>query len=345
LVEPLYTQEDVQQTIDQMVGVQYGETLELGDGVTVEFRDAGHILGSAVTLLTMKRGEKQVRLGFTGDLGRKQMPILKDPVPMGDVDYLISESTYGGRVHDPIEGMEKSLEATIRKTADRRGKIIVPAFSVGKTQEFIYALSRLYDAKKVPLIPVFVDSPLAVNATGIFRRHPECFDDETIKILMENEDPFGFGRLTYIRDVEESKRLNDRTEPCVIISASGMCEAGRILHHLANNIEDARNTVLIIGYMAEHTLGRRLVEKHEEVKIFGDIYKRRAEVVVLNSFSAHAGQDELLSYISAIDKRRLKKIFLVHGELREAEQLATQLQELGHRDVTIPARGQKVELF
>lgn len=343
-IEPMYTEANVDQTIQQMRGFQYGESIEVVGGVKVEFIDAGHILGSAVMRLEIDEHGKKTTLGFTGDLGRKHMPILRDPDPMGNVDFLISESTYGGRVHDPIQGMERSLAEVIERTVQRGGKIIVPAFSVGKTQEFIQVLFRLNESGKFPGLPIYVDSPLAVNATDVFRSHPECFDDETLSILMGSEDPFGFGRLRYVRDVNESKSLNDRKESCIIISASGMCEAGRILHHLANNVGDERNTILIIGFMAEHTLGRRLVEKQEEIKIFGDMFARRAEVVVLNSFSAHAGQDELLNYISAMDKRILKDVFLVHGELKQAQLLRDKLTEGGLKRVHIPARGEKAEL-
>jgi len=341
LVEPLYSLEDVEQTLAQMQGIAYRSKTGIAQGVEVEFFDAGHILGSAVTVVDIIENGTTTKLGFTGDLGRKQMPLLKDPEHIDDVDILISESTYGGRVHDPISGMEQSLLEVMKRTLDRGGKIIVPAFSVGKTQEFLYILFRLSDDGMLPKIPIFVDSPLAVNATEVFRSHPECFDEETSKYILGHEDPFGFGRLKYIRDVEESKKLNDVKESCMIISASGMCEGGRILHHLANNIEDARNTILLIGYMAEHTLGRRLVERQAEVRIFGETFARRAEVVILNSFSAHAGQDELLAYIGALDHRRLKDVFLVHGELAQAQQLSEKLKERGLSKVHIPERGEQ----
>lgn len=344
-VEPMYTGADVDQTIEQMKGFQYGEPIEVVEGITVEFFDAGHILGSAVMRLTVEERGKKTVLGFTGDLGRKNMPILRDPESMGDVEYLISESTYGGKIHDPIQGMKGSLTEVLERTIHRGGKIIVPAFSVGKTQDFLHVLFHVKESGRFPDLPIYVDSPLAVDATDVFRSHPECFDDETLAILMGSEDPFGFRRLRYIRDVNESKRLNDVKEPCVIISASGMCEAGRILHHLANNIEDERNTILIIGYMAEHTLGRRLVERQPEVRIFGDVFPRKAEVVVLNSFSAHAGQDELVNYIGALDRRLLKRLFLVHGELQQAQALQKKLEEQGIHPVHIPARGERTELI
>jgi len=342
-VEALYTSEDVEQTIAQMKGVRYRQKVQVADGFWITFFDAGHVLGSAVTLIEVMESGKTNRLGFTGDLGRKNMPILKDPEPIGDVEIMISESTYGARVHEPIVGMEERLSQVIRRTIDRGGKVIVPAFSVGKTQEFLYVLFSLNDTGRLPAVPIFVDSPLSVNATEVFRLHPECFDKETNQYIMQDEDPFGFGRLKYVRSVDESKKLNDLHEPCIIIASSGMCEAGRILHHLANNIDDPHHTILVIGYMAEHTLGRRIVERQPVVRIFGEAFQLRSEVAILNAFSAHAGQDELVGYISAVDRKALKKIFLVHGELQQAEALSAKLSEAGFESVHIPGRGEKAE--
>ncbi|TSA15625.1 MBL fold metallo-hydrolase [bacterium] len=343
-VEPLYTSEDVEQTVAQMVAVRYGQPIEIAEGVTVSFSDAGHVLGSAVTRIETKEAGRTKVIGFSGDMGRKNMPILKDPESIGDVDVWISESTYGGRIHEPIVGMEQRLMEVIQKTLDRKGKLIVPAFSVGKTQEFLYVLFTLNDAGKLPSIPIFVDSPLSVNTTEVFKMHPECFDKETLQYILQKEDPFGFGRLKFIRSVEESKKLNDLDEPCMIIASSGMCEGGRILHHLANNIENPKHTILVIGFMAEHTLGRRIVERQPQVKIFGEIHPLRAEVAILNSFSAHAGQDELVGYAQSMDKSRVKQTFLVHGELAQAQQLSQKLSEAGYGNIAIPARGDTVEI-
>lgn len=344
LVEPLYTPEDVGQTVNQMVGVRYHQKVEVADGITITFFDAGHVLGSAVTLIEVREGEKTRTIGFTGDLGRKNMPILKDPEPLGDVDFWISESTYGGRIHEPVTGMEDKLIGILKRTIDRGGKLIVPAFSVGKTQEFLYVLFTLNDSGRLPSVPIFVDSPLSVNTTEVFKTHPECFDKETLDYLLSNEDPFGFGRLKYVKSVGESKKLNDINEPCVIIASSGMCEAGRILHHLANNIGDPRHTILVVGFMAEHTLGRRIVERDSQIKIFGEYHPLNAEVAIMNSFSAHAGQDELVDYTRTIDKRKLKHTFLVHGELTQAEELKGKLAEAGYDRISIPARSDGVEL-
>ncbi|MGB2867891.1 MAG: MBL fold metallo-hydrolase [Bacteroidota bacterium] len=342
--EPLYTPEDVREAMGQFVSVGYHQPRIVSDGMTARFADAGHILGSAVTLLEVNEKGSTRKLGFTGDLGRKNTPILKDPEYLESVDALISESTYGGRVHEPIAGTKELLLGVIRRTIDRGGKVVIPAFSLGRTQELLYNLFELFDEGILPVIPIYVDSPLATNATGVFRMHPECFDDETLHYLRQHEDPFGFGRVVYVRSVEESKKLNERNTPCIIIAASGMCEAGRILHHLANTVEDARNTVMIVGYQAEHTLGKRLVEKQPEVKIFGELHTLRAEVTVMNSFSAHAGQDELVEFAATLDKKQLKKVFLVHGELSQAEQLAAKLKEKDMRSVWIPERGEKAEV-
>jgi len=345
LVQPLYDVVDVTTAMSQIISINYEQLVQVTDGVTVKFFDAGHILGSAVTVLEVDEHGKKKKIGFTGDLGRKNAPIIRDPQPLGSVDVLISESTYGGKNHDPVSGMKDSLCQVIQRTSDRGGKVIIPSFSVGRTQELAYLLSELFDEGRLPVVPIYVDSPLAVNASDIFRSHTECFDQETLNYLHADKDPFGFNRLTYVRSVDESKKLNDLHSPCVIISASGMCEGGRIVHHLANNIENPKNTILIVGYQAEHTLGRRIVEKQSEVSIFGEIHKLNAEVEVLNSFSAHAGQDELVEYITAVDQSQLKKLFLVHGELGQIEKLSAKLKETHVKEeIYIPTTGEKFEM-
>ncbi len=341
--EPLYGESDVDKTMGAFVSIPYRRDFGIADGVNMRFSDAGHILGSAITVLDIRDQGKNIRVGFTGDLGRKNMPILRDPETIGDIDILISESTYGGRIHEPPHDMAASLLAVVQKTVDRGGKVIIPAFSLGRTQELVYTLFRLFDEGKLPAVPVYVDSPLAVNATDVFRMHPECFDAETLQYIRQKEDPFSFGRLTYVRSVEDSKKLNAKRDPCVIMAGSGMCEGGRILHHLANGVGESRNTILIVGFMAEHTLGRRLVERTPEIKVFGEPYALKAEVAVLNSFSAHAGQDELSSFVRTIDAKRLKNVFLVHGEVEQAEQLKGTLEQSGYRNIQIPARGQRAE--
>lgn len=346
-VSPLYTRQDVEETLPLLQGVDYSETFDVIEGIQCRYEDAGHMLGSASVALTLKEGTQTCHLAFTGDLGRPGLPILRDPVFIGDeAQYLISESTYGGRLHAPVAEMDQQLLDPIQRAVQRRGKIIIPGFAVGRTQELVYMLHKLSVEGKIDYLPVFVDSPLSVNVTEVFRRHPECFDEETRAILAQprDNDPFGFERLTYIRDVEHSKELNDRPGPFIVIASSGMADNGRIQHHLANGIGDPRNMVLIVGYQAENTLGRKLVEKQSVVNIFGEPHELKAEVVVLNSFSGHADRNELLSYIGNFERKRMKQVFLVHGDPEQAEQLSGGLQSAGFPDVSIPAPGDKATL-
>jgi metallo-beta-lactamase family protein len=343
-VEPLYTVQDAQSAIEQLAGVPYEKEFSVLPNVTAKFADAGHILGSASVVVTITENGTTKKLGFTGDLGRWNMPIIKDPQFMGNVDALLSESTYGGIVHDPPEAMGDELAADIQRVLDRGGKIVVPAFSVGRTQDLVYALHILFDAGKLPRIPIFVDSPLAINATDIFKKHAECFDEEMSRHLALHHDPLGLNQLKYIRTAEESKKLNDITGSCMIISASGMCEAGRVLHHLAHTVEDARNAILIVGYQADNTLGKKFVDKETEVRILGTTYKRNAEIIVHNSFSAHADGNELLRYVGQFDRRQLQRIYLVHGELERQERFRDGLTAGGFPHVEIPVRGQKFDM-
>ncbi len=337
-VEALYSKEDANASLQYFVGVSYDRGFEVTPGVRATFRDAGHILGSAITVLDIEEDGRQCRLAFSGDLGRKDLPILRDPSPIHDVDYLIIESTYGNRRHETPEEAQAALRRVVNETYRRGGKVIIPAFSVGRTQEIVYTLHRLTEARQIPNLPIFVDSPLSVNVTEVFRLHPECYDEETAQFILgdRHPDPFGFKRLRYIRDVEASKELQFVREPVIIISASGMCEAGRILHHLKNNIEDRRNTILIVGWQAPHTLGRRLVERQEKVKIFGEEYTLKAEVEVIGGYSAHADRDELLDYVRPLINGRLKKVFVVHGEEEASLALADGLGDLGVPDVIVP---------
>jgi metallo-beta-lactamase family protein len=284
-----------------------------------------------------------VRLAFSGDVGRPGLPILRDPQPLAQADYLIMESTYGNRLHKPISDAAETLADVVNRTAGRGGKIIVPAFAVGRTQQLVLLLHQLMDAHRVPNIPMFVDSPLAVNATEIFRKHPECWDEDVKGLFDEGDDPFGFTRLTYIRDVKESMALNDLRGPCLIIAASGMCEGGRVLHHLRNNIEDSRNTVLITGYQGENTLGRKILEKHDEVPIFGEPMRLRAEVCSLDELSGHADQKELIEWMRPFAKG-LKKVFLVHGDPEPGAVLAGVIQKEYGIETIQPSRGESFKL-
>ena len=335
---PLYTLEDAETTLKQFVGINYHREFEIVPGIKVTFFDAGHILGSSVIFLVINENGRIIQLGFSGDLGRPNLPILKDPEKIPDVDYFLCESTYGARTHENPTETEKKLAEVVCKAIERKAKIIVPSFSVGRTQEIVYALHNIFENKMVERIPIYVDSPLSVNATEIFRLHPECFDFEISQYLIHHQDPFGFNKLKYIKDVEESKKLNAVQGPCMIIASSGMAEAGRILHHLANNIEDENNIILIVGYCAENTLGRKLVEKQPVVKIFGDEYNLKAEVIVMNSLSAHADSNELISYLNQFDKSRLQNLFLVHGEYDQQLIFKDKLQAVNFDKITIPAK-------
>ncbi|MGQ9561051.1 MAG: MBL fold metallo-hydrolase RNA specificity domain-containing protein [Candidatus Oleimicrobiaceae bacterium] len=343
-VQPLYTVQEALAVMEQMVSVSYNRPTEIAPGVRLRFLDAGHILGSAITLLEISENGRLVRFVYTGDLGRPNMPLLRDPDQVRDVDVLVTESTYGSRLHEKVEELPQKLAAIVKRTYERGGKVIVPAFSVERTQEVVYFLNQLWQEGQIPDLPVFVDSPLSTNATAIFRMHPECFDLETYRFMQEHEDPFGFDRLHYVRDVEESKKLNTLNEPCIIISASGMCETGRILHHLKNNIENPANTILIVGFMAENTLGRRLVERQEWVNIFGEPHRLRAEVAILNAFSAHADRDELLAYVQGMRPEQLRHLFVVHGEPSQAEALAEALRALVKCEVRVPELGDAAEI-
>jgi len=342
-IDPLYRIEDAAKIMEAFHKVPYREERALSDSLGFEFSDAGHLLGSAVTRIEHRHNGRRVRLVFSGDLGRKGMPLLRDPEPCPEGDYLILESTYGGRLHKEEAAVEEKLAGVVNRTAERGGKVIIPAFAVGRTQQIVWMLHQLSDRNAIPRIPVFVDSPLAINATEVFRRHRECYDEETARFLEQGEDPLSFGMLKYIREAADSKKLNDLHGPMIIISASGMCEAGRILHHLRNNIGDPRNTVLIVGFQAEHTLGRKLVEEHQEVPIFGEPMRLRAQVVTINELSGHADRKGLVEWIQPV-ARGFRRVFLVHGELAEAEVLASLIRVSCGLDVVIPQRGQSFGL-
>lgn len=338
---PLYTTEDVETAMKQFEGYQYESSFMITEHLEVTFKDAGHILGSATVTLRNTVTEKV--LVFTGDLGRKGLPILKDPTLIDHADYLITESTYGDREHSSVDGMEDEVAEVIKKTYDRGGKIIIPAFSIGRTQEMIYILHKLWDSKKIPELPIYIDSPLATDATEIFTKHPECYDQETFQeFLMRAHNPFHFRNLKYVRTVDESKSLNDIHTPCIIISASGMIENGRIVHHVKKALPDHKNTIMVIGYMAEGTIGRELIEGKSPIMIHGKERHVAAEVTVLNSFSAHADKHELLEFAKHI--KGLQKIFLVHGEEDQQKAFQATLQREVVKEVYVPAPGDSFTL-
>ncbi len=342
-VEPLYTMEDAEHTLPLFRPVPYYTPQKLDDGLSYECYDAGHILGSSVVILHDRNQGHRVRLAFSGDVGRPGLPIIRDPDALPPVEYLIMESTYGNRFHKDEGAVADKLAGIINRTCHRGGKIIVPSFAVGRAQQLVLLLHELANAARIPRIPLFVDSPLTVDVTKIFRDHVECFDAETRQYLLDGEDPFGFERLRYIRDVAESMKLNDLHGPFVVISASGMCEAGRILHHLRNNIEDPRNTILITGFQAANTLGRKLVENWQEVPIFGEPLRVRAEIAKLNELSGHADQGELLKWLKPMAPH-LKRIFLVHGEAAQSAALKNAIEAEYGVDTVIPLRGQSFVL-
>jgi metallo-beta-lactamase family protein len=340
-IEPLYGPEDVRQTMRQFASYNYEQPFNIHPNVQVLYRDAGHILGSANVSLKIQEGGRTIRVGFTGDIGRPHRPILEDPMPMPEVDYLICESTYGDREHDSEPGEANSLIRIVQHTCvEKKGKLIIPAFSVGRTQEIVYMLDKLHHAGKLPKVPVFVDSPLAVNATEVFVNHPECFDSEVHAYMLEDENPFGFNGLNYIRSVEGSKQLNTMHSPCIIISASGMMNAGRIRHHLFNNIENKRNTFLIVGYCAPYTPGGRLRDGAKSLRVFGQNLQVLADIEIMDSFSAHGDRKEMLDFIRN-QQASVKKTWLVHGTIDRQEKWRAYLQENGFENVGIPELGEE----
>jgi metallo-beta-lactamase family protein len=344
-VEPLYTVEDVVRVLERIVSVPYGRRIEIAAGVHATFHDAGHVLGSAITALDVEEDGKKKRVVFTGDLGRKKIPILRDPEIVDGADVLVTESTYGDRLHKPISAVEDELAAVMKRTYERGGKVVIPSFALERAQELLYAIRTLKQQGRMPKMPIYVDSPLTVKITDIFRLHPECFDAETRELLNGDESPFEDENLRYVSDKEESKAIDASPDPCVIISASGMCEAGRIVHHLKATIESAKNTVCIVGFQAPHTLGRRIVERRARVRIFGVERDLKAEVATLNGFSAHADQSDLLEYADGLRQRGpLSRVALVHGEPQAQAALRAKLKERGLDDVHSPKPGATLDL-
>ncbi|MFP4105167.1 MAG: MBL fold metallo-hydrolase RNA specificity domain-containing protein [Phycisphaerae bacterium] len=342
-IEPLYTVEDAKKAWKHFRSIPYGEKFEFAPGATAEFLDAGHILGSACLLVEIEQSDP-VRILYTGDLGRFSMPILKNPPePLPEVDYLITESTYADKRHANPTDMKDQLVWIINQTRQAGGKVIIPAFSVGRTQNLVYFLAQAVAEGKLKPLLIFVDSPLSTNATHVFGKHPECYDSEARDFWLQAGDIFGGGLVKYITDVSESKALNSIDEPCVIIASSGMCEAGRVLHHLKNNIEDEANTVCVVGFMAEHTLGRRIVERREELKIYGRMYKLLCRVEVLNGFSAHADREDFARLYGPLAPK-LKGAFVVHGEGARMDVMRDTLLELGCSNVHVPGPGARFEL-
>ncbi len=341
-IPPLYEMRDAARVAELMVGVPYARAFEVVPGVRATFLDAGHILGSACVLLECTEGGVTKRLAFSGDIGRWGLPIIRDPQSPAGADLVIMESTYGNRDHESVEGAREHLARVVRETAARGGRILIPAFAVGRTQEIVYDLHSLRLAKRIPALPIFVDSPLAISATTVFAEHPEVFD-QTENLVQRVQELFEFEQVQYTRKVEESKHLNTITTPIIVIAASGMAEAGRIVHHLIQGAGDPRNTILIVGFQAEHTTGRRIVERRPEIKLFGDMVPLRAQVEILNGYSAHADRTELLRWLDGVRAHdsALRDVYLVHGEPEAQDALALRLGELGYRAVA-PESGTRI---
>ena len=344
-IKPLYTIEDAERVGSYIQKIEYDQPFEPIPGVTARLVEAGHILGSTSVVLDIRENGQKFCVWFSGDIGRARLPIVNDPVLPWQADYLLMESTYGDKTHVSPDVAYENLKIVTRRTLGRGGKLIIPAFAVGRTQDLVYSFHKMFEAGDVPRVPVFVDSPLAVRVSQVFRDHPEFFDKEATDLAKKSPEhaALGFNLLTYVQSTEESKAINTIKKPIIIISASGMLETGRILHHLAHNVGDPRSTILIVSYQAPNTLGRRLVDGEKTIKIYGEIYQCKAEVVNLDGFSAHAGQDVLMQYALA-SKASLKKIFLVHGEPDAAQALRAKLAEAGMSAVQYPSRNQVIEI-
>ncbi len=349
LFEPLYTPNDATRATQQFVSIDCGRRREIAPGIFLTFVNAGHMLGSAHIILDILDQEsgREKRLVFSGDIGRRNIPIIRDPTPLTEgADLLIMESTYGNRSHPPYPDSDRELKRIVVETHARGGSLVIPAFAVGRTQQLVYSLHKLYEQGEIPGMPVYIDSPLAINVTDIFRMHPETYDEELLSFIEDNQvdNPFGFNALHVVRSVASSKKLNERTESSIIIAASGMMEHGRILHHLRSRISDPKNTILVTGWQAPYTLGRKIVEGEKMVRIFGEEFEVRAKIEVLTGFSGHADQDELVEFAAVMEKKP-ERTFIVHGEVEAAQALKANLeQKLGFARVEIPNLYQRVEI-
>ncbi len=338
-IVPLYTIEDARKAIDRFKTVSYSEWIKIDDEIELCFTVIGHILGAGAINLKIKEDGQTHKICYTGDIGRQKHRIIKNPLPFPQADYIIAESTYGNRLHENLENSEeKLLDVVLETCVEKKGKLIIPAFSLGRTQELVYALDQLESSGKLPAINVYVDSPLSTNATQILRNHPECYNEDVIKYMQKDDDPFGFNRLHYIKKLEQSKLLNTIPDPCIIISASGMMEAGRILHHLKNNIQNKKNTVLIVGYCEPSTLGGRLLKGDKNIRIFGEEISVKADIRVIDEYSAHGDYDEMIAYLSCQDPKKVKEMFLVHGSYEVQQEYREKLLDIGYKNIRIPSK-------
>lgn len=344
-VEPIYTMQDAANCMSNFASFSYDHEFMIEEGFKVKFIDTGHMLGSSAVYMTFTEDGKEKTLCYTGDIGRFNKRILPDPKPFPQADYIVTESTYGDRLHTTLDNAEQKLALVVKDACvQRKGKLLIPSFAIGRTQEIVYALHRLKLAGVLPDIEIFVDSPLAVSATNIFRLHKECFNEEMQDFMETSSDPFGFEKLHYVRSVDDSKRLNTYNRPCIIISASGMMEAGRIKHHLANNIENPRTTILSVGYCSPTTLGAKIMRGDKIVSIFGMNFKVKATLASIESYSGHADYKELIEYLSCQNKKKIKKLFVVHGEADVRDRYAQHLKDAGFAHAIVPCFRDSVEL-
>lgn len=344
-VQPIYTLDDARKCLGLFIGVPYERKFKIDDNIKIKFTNTGHMLGGSVVNLEIRDQGEIIRVAYTGDIGRPENRILRPPDAFPQCDYLITESTYGDRLHPARQDAEAELLRVVKETcAEKGGKLIIPSFAIGRTQELVHALNNFFNDGVLPRIKIYVDSPLAVNATEIFRLHPDCFNDDVHEVMETDPDPFGFSSLHYIKTAEESKRLNTLKEPCVIISASGMMEAGRIKHHLANNISNPRNTILAVGYCGPRTLGARILRGDSEISIFGVLHAVKAKIERIEAFSGHADYKEMIDFLSCQVKDKIKRTFLVHGDLESANAYKGHLLDDGYKNVEVPELGQEFEL-
>lgn len=344
-VTPIYTGDDAKACLNLFIGVPYGMKFRIDDNIKVKFTNTGHMLGSGVANIEILEKGKVKKIAYTGDIGRPKDDILRSPDPFPQADILITESTYGDRLHTDAEtAKDELLDVVVETCMQKGGKLIIPAFSIGRTQEIVYTLNNFFNAGRLPKIDIFVDSPLAVNATSVFRMHPECYNNDFLKVMENDPDPFGFNNLFYITKVDDSKKLNDHKRPCVIISASGMMEAGRVKHHLANNISNPDNTVLVVGYCAPSTLGARIVRGDKEVSIHGTVYPVNAEIKKIESYSGHGDYREMISFLKCQDRETLSRTFIVHGEYETQQKYTESMKAEGFKNIEIPAKGQEFEI-
>jgi metallo-beta-lactamase family protein len=344
-IEPLYTVEDAHRSIKQMISVPLHRTMPIADGVTLQFFDSGHVLGSALVVLDLEEKGTCRRLLFTGDLGREELPLLRSPEVIEGVDALLMESTYGDREHPNTSQLDSQLADIVTSTLERKGRVLIPTFALERAQEVLFALSRLIEAGSINPVPIYIDSPLATSITEIYKLHPESLDPKISKMILDRKTPFSPPGLRYVSDVEESKELQNSSEPCIVIAGAGMCEGGRILFHFVRALENANNSVVIVGFMAQHTLGRRIVEKRKSVRVLGVMRDLRAQVHVLGGLSAHADKNDLLDFATEIFRAgNVRKLALVHGEQESREILAKAIHEKLSVKVHLPMRGDTLEL-